>query len=67
MADKYLSVPIGGKLAKDVTIADSAAGGATVELRVPLGTSDPALSRQDLLNAFDAIEMALVQAPFPVA
>lgn len=66
MADKFFGVAIGGKIPNDVTIADSTTS-ATIELRVTLGTSDPALTKQDLLNALEAIENKVVQAPFPVA
>jgi hypothetical protein len=65
MADKFLGVAIGGKLATDVVVGDST-GSQTVELRVTLGTSNPALTRQALLDAVGAIEQYIVKTTFPV-
>jgi hypothetical protein len=66
MASKWASIAIGGELPTAVTVGDSDPGEPTIALRIPLATSDPAMSRQDLLNAVEAIKMRLIQATFPV-
>lgn len=61
MADKFYGVAIGGKLATDVTKANST-NSTAVELRVTVGATT---NRQDILNAIEAIETYVIQDNFP--
>ncbi|MFN3856541.1 MAG: hypothetical protein ACK4RV_02245 [Caulobacter sp.] len=64
MADKFYGVALGGKLAKDVT-KNTSTTGAVMEFRVEQAVAG--MTRQDVLNALEAVTHKIIEDTFPAS